>query len=62
MSSKSDALYPVPPGKVTLSNKTISPGSKPCVEAVVIVHTAELFTVAIVEEAKGVFIGVISNI
>ena len=62
LSSKSDALYPVPPGKVTLSNKTISPGSNPCVEVVVTVQTAELSTVAIVDEDNGVFMGVMSNI
>ena len=37
MSSKSEAFNPVPPGKVTLSNKTISPSSKLCAEDVVIV-------------------------
>ena len=37
MSSKSEAFNPVPPGKVTLSNKIISPSSKLCAEEVVIV-------------------------
>jgi len=53
-------LKPVPPGNVTLSNKTISPGSKLCDVEVVIVQTGLLLTVAIVEELNVDFKGVIS--
>ena len=60
LSSKSDALKPVPPGNVTLSNNTISPGSKLCDVEVVIVQTGSLLVVAIVEELNVDFKGVIS--
>ncbi len=60
LSSKSDALYPVPPGKVTLSNNIISPGDKPCAEEVVKVQIAELFVVAIVADDIVDFKGVTS--
>ena len=51
----------MPPGKVTLSNKTISPGSKLCDLEVVIVQIAEALVVAIVEELNVDFKGVMSN-
>ena len=57
MSSKSDALNPVPPGKVTLSNKTMSPSSKLCAADVVIVIVVEPLKVNVAAEivvAKGV--------
>jgi len=42
-------------GKVTLLNKTISPGSKLWALAVVMVQIGEPLTVAMVEDAKGNF-------
>ena len=60
LSSKSDALYPVPLGKVTLSNNIISPGDKPCAEEVVKVQIAEPEVVAIVADDIVVFKGVTS--
>ena len=50
----------MPPGNVTLSNKTISPGSKLCDVEVVIVQTGSLLVVAIVEELNVDFKGVMS--
>ena len=47
----------MPPGKVTLSNKTISPSSKLCAANVVIVMVVEPLKVNVADEivvAKGV--------
>ena len=60
LSSKSDALNPVPPGKVTLSNKTISPSSKLCAADVVIVIVVVPLNVNVAAEIV-VDKGVISN-
>ena len=58
LSSKSELVYPVPTGKVTLSNKTISPIFKPWDVAVVIVQDVKVSNVVIVADeivvAKGV--------
>ena len=54
LSSKSDALNPVPPGSVTLSNCIMSPTDKPCVDFV-IVQVGDAFVVAIVADVKVVF-------
>ena len=59
LSSKSASVYPVPAGKVTLSNKIISPAVKPWL-AFVIEQIGEPFVVSIVHEVKVVFKGVIS--
>ena len=60
LSSNCDAVYPVPPGKVTLSNCTMSPTFR-LWEFFVIVHVGDPFVVAIVAEVKVVLSGVISN-
>ena len=44
----------MPPGSVTLFNKTISPIASPWFVAVVIVQIGEPLVVAIVEAARGV--------
>ena len=49
----------MPPGNVTLSSKTISPGSRLCDVEVVIVQTAEAFVVAIVEVVAAAIIVVV---
>ena len=50
MSSKSEALNPVPPGKVTESSITISPSSKLCAEDVVIVIVVVPLNVNVADE------------
>ncbi len=60
MSSKSDALKPVPLGNVTLSSCTISPTDNPCPDFV-IVHVGDAFVVAIVALVKVVFNGVLCS-
>ena len=57
LSSKSDAFNPVPLGKVTESNKTISPSSKLCAADVVIVIVGVPLKVNVapaIEDVKGV--------
>ena len=57
LSSKSEAFNPVPPGNVTLSNKTISPSSKLCAADVVIVIVVVPLKVNVapdIEDVKGV--------
>ena len=61
LSSKLEALSPVPLGKVTASNCTISPVDAPCAEEVVIVTVVEVLVVAIVDDVRELLIGVISK-
>ena len=51
----------MPLGRVTLSSCTMSPAFAPCALVVVIVTLADVFVVAIVDDVKELFIGVMSN-